>query len=128
MALAHGLPRCRTGAGPQPERDPALHRGGGESGQHGGLVRPLVERATLDPVARAARRQQPPDVRGHGDQYLIDVGRIKRRARVEAHCVTVPREDAVKHEGVEIYVEIERAPKSLNDRHRATAPVHQASR
>ena len=32
----------------------------------------------------------------------------------------------VENEGVKMYVEIERAPKSLDDRHRATAPVHHA--
>jgi len=88
-----------TSAGPRPERDAALHRGGCKSGPPRGLVRPLVEHATIVPIARAAMRQQPPDVRGHGRQHLVDVGRVKRRARVEAHRVAVPREDAVENEG-----------------------------
>ena len=113
-------------AGPRPKRDPALHRGCCEPGQHRGLVRPLVEHAAIVPSARTAMRRQPPDVRGHGRQHLLDVGRVKRWARVEAHRVAVPREDAIENEGVKMYVEIERAPKSLDDHHRATAPVHHA--
>ena len=40
-------------------------------------------------------RHQARDVRGHGRQDLVDVGRVKRRAGVEAHRVAVPREHPV---------------------------------
>ena len=66
-------------------------------------------------------RQGPPT-----GVLCVDVGRVKRRAGVEAHRVAVLREDAVENEGVNMYVEIERTPKSLNDRHRATAPIPHA--
>ena len=45
-------------------------------------------------------RRQPPDVRCHGRQHLVDIGRVKRWARVEAHRVAVPREDAVENQRV----------------------------
>ena len=45
---------------------------------------------------------------------------------MEAYRVAGVREHAVENKGVKMYVQIERAPKSLDDHHRATAAVFYA--
>ena len=60
-------------------------------------------------------RRQPPDVRCHGRQHLVDIGRVKRWARVEAHRVAVPREDAVEKRRRDLGFRLvtERSPDSV---------------
>ena len=77
-----------TGAGPSPERDPALHRGRRHPGQPRRLVRPRVHGApTL--ILQPPPREEAPDVRLYRRQHIDDIGGLERRGGIEAHARVV---------------------------------------
>ncbi len=77
----------------------------------GCVVRPLVQRvAALSPSVGATTCQRALDRRIHRER-LIDVSRVDRWARVEAHRLALLHEYAVDHRGVDVYVEIQRRPR-----------------
>ena len=99
----------------RPQRHGPLHRRRGQPGQYRRLVLPHVWSADIAvTIPKSPPFEQARDPRLHRGQHLRHVqrGETTRGAKRQG-TGTVPREDAVQHECVDVYVEIERPPEPL---------------
>ena len=113
----------------RPERHGPLHGRRRQPGQHRCVVRPRVRHAALVvAIPESPAIEQALDPRLHGGQHLRHVQGREATCGVKIQGAgTVPREDAVQHERVDVDVQIEGSPEPLDHGHRAPTTIRDAA-
>jgi hypothetical protein len=107
------------------ERESPLDRGAADAGQSGGFFDHRVRRGQIAIAGiEAAALEQTPHPLGDPREHDADLVVGRRGQRTEIECPLLAfEEDAIEEQRVEMQVQIQSAPKALDDGHASRPPV-----